>query len=93
MDKKLFKELRKRIQVVYTEEPMYHYSRYKGDTDWEKACNYVLTNDYRRKEKSYLVTFSDLNLYYFHTNGEIETFFELIKKYFPKRITHILENE
>lgn len=92
MDKKLLKELRKRIQVAYTEKTEY-YNNYKGDTNWEKACNYILTNDYRRRKKTYLVTFCDLNLYYFDTNGDRETFFKLIEKYFPERIVHILENE
>lgn len=92
MDKELLKELRKRIQIVYKNEQQY-YRSYKGDTDWEKACNCVLTNDYRRREKRWLVTFFDLNLYYFDTNGDIQTFFELIKKYFPNKTTHTLENE
>lgn len=51
MDKELFKELRKRILDTYKDKALY-YDRYKGDTDWEKACNFVLTNDYRKKEKN-----------------------------------------
>ena len=59
MDKKLLKELRKQIQAAYTDKIQY-YINYRGDTNWEKACNFVLTNDYRRREKRYLVTFSSI---------------------------------